>query len=239
MRSKKKNKLETKTEQTTFAKGKCFQKLFIIFIIGCLFGNYYEMIMNLIKHYLKDRAIFWEVRRGVIYGPFSPIYGAGAVVMTYFLADKNHKWYQTFLYGAILGGFAEYIIGFLQETFIGTISWDYSGYFLNINGRTTIPIMLIWGFICLIFVKFIYPTLSKLIEKIPVKPGKIIFNICVVLLTIDMAVSWTALIRQALRRNDIPPFTIVGEFYDKVYTDERLKKAFPNMETRKSVVKEK
>lgn len=231
--------IKSKNEKSKFANGICFQKLFIIFIIGCLFGNYYEMILNFIKHYLRDGSFFWEIRRGVIYGPFSPIYGAGAVLMTYFLAEKNHKWYQTFLYGSLLGGIAEYLIGFLQETFIGTISWDYSTYFLNINGRTTIPIMLIWGFICLIFVKFIYPPISNTIEKIPIKPGKIIFNICVIILSLDIAISWTALIRQYLRRNDIPPFTILGEFYDKVYTDERLKKAFPNMEIPESKVKNK
>lgn len=238
-KNKKTKSQEKNKEVTTFAKGICFQKLFIIFIIGCIFGNYYEMILNLVKHYLRDGSIFWEVRRGVIYGPFSPIYGAGAVLMTYFLVDRNHKWYQTLIYGSLLGGLAEYIIGFLQETFIGTISWDYSSYFLNINGRTTIPIMLIWGILCLIFVKFIYPPISNLIEKIPINPGKTIFNICVIVLSLDMAISWTALIRQYLRRNDIPAFTIVGEFYDKVYTDERLKRAFPNMEIPESKVKNK
>lgn len=233
MSSTKEKIQSTKNNDEVFAKGICFKKLFIIFIIGCLFGNYYEMILNFVEHYLNDGSIFWEVRRGVIYGPFSPIYGAGAVLMTYCLAEKNHKWYQTFLYGALLGGFAEYTIGFLQETFIGTISWDYSNYFLNINGRTSIPIMFLWGFICLVFVRWIYPWLSNLIEKIPIKPGKIIFNICAVLLIIDMAISWTALIRQTLRRNNYPAITFVGEIYDKVYTDERLKKAFPNMEITK------
>ena len=230
---------KSKKEDTIFAKGICFKKLFIIFIIGCIFGNYYEMILNFIKHYLKDGIIFWEVRRGVIYGPFSPIYGAGAVIMTALLAEKNHKWYQTFIYGSLLGGISEYLIGFLQETFIGTISWDYSTYFLNINGRTTIPIMLIWGIICLIFVKFIYPPISNLIEKIPIKPGKIILNIFIVLLSIDMFISWTALIRQYLRRNNYKPITFIGEFYDKVYTDERLKIAFPNMKLPKTKKKVK
>jgi len=226
--------MSSKQIEKTFAKGICFQKLFIIFIIGCIFGNYYEMIMNFIKHYINDGSIFWEVRRGVIYGPFSPIYGAGAVLMTALLAEKKHKWYQTFIYGSLLGGFAEYTIGFLQETFIGTISWDYSTYFLNINGRTTIPIMLIWGLICLIFVNFIYPLISKQIEKIPYKTGTIVLNIFVVLLSINMFISWTALIRQFLRRHNYEPFTFIGEIYDKVYTDERLKKAFPNMVIPKS-----
>lgn len=224
---------QTKDKTSKFAEGMCFKKLFIVYIIGSVFGNYYEMIMNLIKHYLKNKTIFWEARRGVIYGPFSPIYGFGAVLMTYLLADKKHKWYQTLLYGALLGGIAEYMIGFLQETFVGTISWDYSNRLLNINGRTTIPIMLIWGFICLIYIKLVYPFINKLIEEIPIHIGTICFNVILVLLSFDMLVSWTALIRQNLRKNNYPPVTAVGKFYDKVYPDERLEKAFPNMRIQK------
>lgn len=216
-------------EKEIFARGVCFKKLFIIFIIGCIFGTYYEMILNLVRHYLKDGSIFWETRSGLLYGPFSPVYGLGALIMSYFLADKNYKWWQILLYGAILGGVVEYLLSFLQETFTGTISWNYKDDLLNINGRTTIPLMFLWGFICLVFIKIIYPFLSNLIEKIPVHSGTIIFNIVLTLLIIDMALSFTAVIRQALRRNNYPAYTFIGEFCDKVYTDERLKKSYPNM----------
>ena len=93
-----------KEDKKIFADGICWQKLFIIFIIGCLFGNYYEMILNLVRHYLRDGSIFWEVRRGFIYFPLSPVYGAGAVLMTLAFAGKNYKWHQILIYGSILGG---------------------------------------------------------------------------------------------------------------------------------------
>ena len=41
-------------EKRIFTSGLDFNKLFIIFVIGCLFGNYYEMILNLLRHYLRD-----------------------------------------------------------------------------------------------------------------------------------------------------------------------------------------
>ena len=44
-----------------------------------------------------------------------------------------------------------------------------------------------------------------------------------------MLISWGAIIRQTLRRNNIPAFTPVGEFFDKHYDDEFLAKYFPNM----------
>jgi len=193
------------------------------------FGTYYEQILTFIKAFLQDGSFLWESRRGVIYGPFSPIYGFGAVLMTYFLAKKEYSWKQVFFYGALMGGAFEYLVSFLQETFVGTLSWDYQGYFLNIHGRTTVPFMFFWGLCCLIYVKGIYPFVNKWIEEIPVVFGTRVTRIMVVLMCCNMFVSWTALLRQTMRRNDIGPFTPVGKFYDQVYTDEFLKQYFPNM----------
>ena len=45
-----------------------------------------------------------------------------------------------------------------------------------------------------------------------------------------MFISWTALFRGAMRRNNIEPITPVGRIYDKVYPDHVLSKSFPNMD---------
>lgn len=220
------------SDNRVFAKGISKEKLFWIFVIFCIFGNYYEQILNFIVHLYNDKQFIWENRRGVIYGPFSPIYGGGAVLILIFLGknNKKRKWYLTFLYGAVLGGAFEYIIGFLQETFVGTKSWDYSNRFLNLNGRTSILAMLCWGTITMLFMEFVYPSLSSIIEKIPYNLGIILTKIMAIFLCIDMIISWSALLRQTMRRNNIGPFTPVGKFYDIYYTDDVLKVAFPNME---------
>ena len=49
-------------------------------------------------------------------------------------------------------------------------------------------------------------------------------------LIIDMFISWTALFRSAMRRNNIEPITPVGRLYDKIYPDSVLSKSFPNMD---------
>ena len=126
-----------KADHRTFAQGVCFYKLVWVFTIGSIFGVYYEQILNLMKSLLADGNIFWESRRGVIDGPLSPVYGAGAALIVYLLARRKRPGWQTWLYGALLGGAFEYTISFLQEWAIGTTSWDYGQQFLNINGRTT------------------------------------------------------------------------------------------------------
>ncbi len=227
-----KTKLYLKDVKRGYARGLSGSKLFLVFVIFSVFGNYYEQILNLIVHFFKDGTIFWEYRRGVIYGPFSPIYGAGAVLFTVFLLKKDLSKFKTFLYGALIGGTFEYVVSFLQETFIGTTSWDYSNQLLNINGRTSVYIMCIWGLLSLIYAKYLYPKLSKIIENAPYSFMRAITIMLAIFLTFDMLISWSALIRQSFRRKGYEPFTIIGEFYDKVYPDEVLSKYFPNMKAK-------
>lgn len=216
-------------EQPVFAEGLGFKKLFFVFLIGSVIGAIYEELLFFFRHYFETGELAWSLRRGVIYGPFNVIYGFGAAIMVYLLLRKPLKNWQIFTFSALLGGVIEYMISFLQETFTRTTSWDYSDLFLNINGRTTIPYMLVWGLLGLLLVKVIYPVISNLIEKIPVRIGEQLFVILVVLMALDMLVSWTAIIRQTLRHNQIPPLTPIGEFYDWHYTDDYMRHYFPNM----------
>lgn len=222
-----------KSDPRLFARGFCFDKIFLVFTVCSFIGVYYEQILNLITHYLRDGSVYWSSRRGVIYGPFSPIYGFGAVLICYFLVKNHRNKFLTFFKGFLFGGAFEYIISLLQEIFTGTVSWDYSRHFLNIDGRTTIPFMLFWGLLGLLFTTKFYPAFSDFIEKIPYKLGKLITHILMITLFLDMLVSFTAIFRQGLRREGVKPYTVIGELCDTYYTDEYLKKHYPNMKVKK------
>lgn len=206
-----------------------FHKMFVLFIVGSVFGCYYEMILNFITRLISDGTFFWERRSGVIYGPFSVIYGLGAVLMAMVFGEKNYKWWQLLIYGGLLGGVCEYFVGWVQNTFTGTTSWDYSNHFLNFGGRTSLFIMLVWGVICALFIKFLYPRVMRWIEKIPTEKGKIVLNILVVLLAVDILISFSAVVRSYLRREDVQALTPYGEFLDTKYPDEKVFEAYPNM----------
>ena len=220
----------TAPETTKFAAGLCFKKLFFIFLLGSIIGSLYEEVLFFVQTLLTTGEWTWSLRRGVIYGPFNVIYGFGAVMMVWLLLRKPLKNWQIFAFAGLLGGVIEYLISLLQEIFTHTTSWDYSNQFLNINGRTTIPYMLVWGLMGLILVKVVYPPVSNLIERIPVRSGEVIFIVLVILMALDMLVSWSALIRQTLRHNHVPAFTPVGRVLDEYYTDEFLEHYFPNMD---------
>lgn len=212
------NLIETKSK---FAYGFNFYKIFWIFMLGCFFGDLHEVLL----HFLKYGE--WVVRRGVIYGPLNPVYGFGAAL--FFIAMyKMKNTVNIFLIGSIIGGAFEYICSFVQEHVFGTISWDYSNYFLNIEGRTSIFHMICWGVLAVIFVKYVMPFAEKQIEKMPVKFGTIFTWCLVVFMTFNMFISAAASRRQYDRHEGISPRNIFERKLDDIYTDERLRQVYQN-----------
>ena len=203
------------------------KKIILLFIIGSVFGSVYEELLHIIKHLVRYGTIDIISTKGLLYGPFSPIYGIGAVLIyALFYIKNNNKWYITFLYGCLFGGFYEYNMGLLQEKIWRTVSWDYSNEFLNIGGRTTIPFMIVWGLIVIGFVYLVFPLFDKLYNKIKSDKTTIAFNIIFVLLIIDVIVTIAAVTRQTMRKAGHKPMTFIGELCDKYYTDEFLKTVY-------------
>ena len=216
-------------ENKKFAEGYCFIKIFIFFLIGCLIGTYYEEILWFIRYGE------WSNRQGLIYGPFSPIYGVGVAIFVIFLGKNNDRrsvW-KTLIYAAIIGGGTEFMTSLIADKVFGVQFWDYSNEFLNIFGRTTIPFMIFSGIGGTVLMKIIYPWISKWIEKIPYKIGKPIYIVVLIFILVDVILTYGALGRMALRDNGVKPYTFVGEFMDKVYTDEFLYDKFPIMRPNK------
>ena len=208
----------------SFANGLNYYKLFWIFFIGCILGVVVELLNCLYTlHTLESRS-------GVIYGPFNPVYGFGAVALTLALCwipKKNLL--VIFLVGAISGGVVEYLCSFIQELCFGTVSWNYGSQALNFNGRTSIKVCIYWGLLSILWIRMIYPLLSTLIEKIPNGIGKPLTIALTVFLVLDMAISGLAVYRQMERKNGIPANNSIAQFLDQHYPDERLKKLYPNM----------
>lgn len=196
-------------------------KIFWIFIIGSVFGFLAEMLYALVY----TRTL--EIRQGLIYGPFIQIYGIGSVAY-YILISNIQEPKKAFISGMIMGGCLEYLCSFFQELFFGTISWDYSHLFMNLNGRTSLLYCVYWGIIAILYLKVIYPAFQKM-EPLTKKVGVRIFTICFMLfMTFDIVISCMAGNRQQERRQNILADGPVDEFLDRTYPDERLNKIYNN-----------
>lgn len=196
------------------------KKLFWIFLFGCVFGTFWEMFYHFIQH--------GEIvsRSALIYGPFNPVYGFGALIFSLTINLKNPI--KIFFTGMGLGGFCEYICSLVQEKFFGTIAWDYSNQVLNIDGRTSLSIMIFWGLLAIAFAKIIYPFLSDIIDNMPIQSSNIITICLAIFMFLNGLISASACLRQKERSEGIKARNNIQVFLDKHYPDERLHKIYEN-----------
>lgn len=122
------------------------------------------------------------VNRGILHGPWLPIYGFGCVLILIILNKFRAKPFVEFIAGIILCGCIEYFTAwFLETTHGGTKWWDYTGYFLNIHGRICAEGLLIFGLGGLAIVYLLAPFLDNHLRKIP---NKILIIVTVILMVI-------------------------------------------------------
>lgn len=108
------------------------------------------------------------INRGFLNGPMCPIYGLGALAIIYLLRDYEDKVILLFIYGLIITSTLEYIGGYLLEKIFHTRWWDYSKRILNIKGRVCLKNSILFGILCVILMKIIHPTISKIVDNIPI-----------------------------------------------------------------------
>lgn len=218
-------------KQYTFAKGLCLDKLIWVFIVCALLGDLIETV------FVRFASGIWMSRSSVIYGPFSIVWGAGAVLLTVVLqrlSKKDDRY--IFIGGFFLGGVYEYMCSVFTEIFLGTTFWDYSNVPFNINGRTNLGFCLYWGILSLVWVKLCYPYLSKWIEKIPPVAGKILTWLLVVLFSCDMVISGMAVLRYVDRAEDPTANNALEAFLDYHYPDSLVEFIYPNMRIEDTLV---
>ena len=207
-----------------FAYGFCFTKLFYLFVIGSFIGTILETIWT----FCVDGH--FEMRVGMVYGPFIPVYGGGACFLTAALY-KLYKLNDTlvFVISAFVGAGFEYFCSWLQEQMFGTVSWDYSDTPFNLDGRTNLMYALIWGFLGLVWVRYLYPWTAKLIEKIPKRAGAIITTFLIVFMAFNGFMSVTATARWTQRTEGVPASNSFEEYLDEKFDNEKMEFLFPGM----------
>lgn len=207
-----------------FAKGLCIDKLIWVFLVSALIGDLIEMC------YCRLTGGVWMSRSSVLYGPFSIVWGLGAVVLTVTLqrlAGKADR--HVFLGGFIIGGVYEYMCSLFTEIVFGTVFWDYSYMPLNIGGRTNVLYCFFWGVLSVIWIKIIYPRMSDLIEKLPVLAGQLITWAIVILMVCNGLLTGAAMLRYKARNTHPEPANVVDAFLDETYDDAFMEKRWPNM----------
>lgn len=131
--------------------------LFLIFLTGCFAGWVYEEIFYWITEGMLRN-------RGILYGPWLPIYGIGALGI-YALKPWKKNPVLLFLLCAVVTGVVEYIIGFAGIHLLGMRLWDYRGLFLNIGGIICFRSVVSFAVMGLVFHYLLEPAAERMIRK--------------------------------------------------------------------------
>lgn len=201
-----------------------FYKLIWLFMVGSVLGYAVEMIWCYIRNG------YFESRQGLLYGPFSPVYGIGCVLLTIALYRfAKFSGLIIFPISAVLGGIFEYACSWGQQKLVGTISWDYTSKALSINGRTSVEYCVFWGILGVCFIKEIYPLFNKLMARFSNRTIKIWTYIFLIIMIPNIILSALAVRREVARINHVKADSAIDQFLDEHYPNSYMKKVYPNM----------
>jgi len=220
-------------------------RILVYFIIYSFLGYIVETLFALINYNVL------ESRKSFLYGPFCGIYGLGAVVLILALKYFKKNNYTLFFGGCLIGSILEYVISYLGEVLFDARWWDYSGRFLNINGRICLLYSLFWGILALILMRIINPQVDKFIDyikkHIKIGPLKVITCIGTVFMLVNALASAAAvnlfLMRMAVendldiknKEQTVAQYTEIygnpkkAEFINKFWGNKKMIKTYPNV----------
>lgn len=208
----------------TFAKGICFDKMVWLFLIASFLGALIEMV------YCRITGGIWMNRSSLVYGPFSVVWGLGAVLLTVVLRRMEGKPDRyVFLAGFVVGGAYEYMCSVFTEMVYGTVFWDYSYQPLNFGGRTSVLFCTFWGILAVVWVKVLYPPIDRGIEKLPPVAGKVMTWIIVAAMACNMVLTSAAMVRYDTRQARPESTGWIEEMIDERFDDDWMENRWPNM----------
>ena len=215
-------------------------------VVYSFFGYLVEVLYGLIT-----KGVI-ESRQSFLYGPFCTIYGVGAICMILPLKKiKTNNKIIIFFTTGIIGCIVEYLVSLFGDYCLHVKWWDYSNYFLNINGRVCLYFGLFWGILGLLLYTKIHPNVDFLINKISdnssTKKQYILVLLTNIFLLIDCVMTIVAVdfyqTRVIYENNiDVPLKQHYTQHYFDVYGNEKVKnriettwsnefmiKTFPNL----------
>lgn len=205
-----------------FAAGCGFYKLFWLFFIGCVLGDFVETV------FCRITMGWWMSRSSLVWGPFSIVWGLAMALATALLyKDRDKSDGHLFIFGTLLGGAYEYICSVFTEVVFGKVFWDYSDMAFNLGGRVNLLYCFFWGIAAVIWIKGVYPKLSALIEKIPMKLGYVLSWLLIVFMAVNIVVSSLALHRSDARAKGDVADSRWEQLIDERFDDERMNRIYP------------
>lgn len=195
--------------------------LFWIFVIASFVGLVGETVVSaFMDGYVKSRA-------GLVWGPFSPLYGLGAVLMTIAVNNlKGRNPVLVFGVAALTGGLLEYVAGWFWETFFGIVAWSYVDQPLNFGGYTCASTMVVWGLAGAAWAYWGIPIMMRLIGLIPRKMRIPLTAAMACFMAADVATTLLSFNFWFERLSGAPVDTPLAQFFSQHFGNDWMSRRF-------------
>ena len=158
-----------------------------MYLLNCFF---IYSILGFIIEGLFTLIVSGKFSSGILYGPWTPVYGLGAlltIVISRKIFKNMHKsrfveTIVTFIILTVVLTFIEWLGGILIENLFHETLWNYKHYKYNLGKYIALEMSLIWGISSIFIIYFVKPIIDKLEKKIP----KFITIIFATLFVIDL-----------------------------------------------------
>jgi len=201
-----------------------FYKLFWVFVAFSVVGTLSEGI------YWIFRYGHFAFRTGLIYGPFSEVYGLATtliLLLLYRYRDKSAL--MIFLIAYVISVAFEFTSSIMQQWVFGYTSWDYGNSKFALLGRANLIYAIPWALFGLLLIKVIYPWFCRFLSQFPRKPGVFITWVVLIFMVFNAVVSSAAVYRYQQRQQHIPATNIIQAQLDYHYPDIFLEKKFARL----------
>lgn len=171
-----------------------------------------------------------ESRVGLVWGPFSPLYGCGAVLLTVVLWRlRDQPTWMIFLISAGLGGILEQLAGWSMETVMHAWSWSYLHFPDHITQWVAWRFLIVWGLLGVAWCKVIMPELLYRIGEPTSRRQAVVVSFLTVFIALDIAMTVACFWRAGKREEGVPPQNVFEEYVDRHFGDEFIKGKFENL----------
>lgn len=196
----------------------------IIFLIASVLGLVIETAYTLVMFGVL------ESRVGLVWGPFSPLYGLGAVLLTLVLWPlRKAPAIRVFLISAALGGVLEQTAGWSMETFAHLQSWTYLGLPDHITQWVAWRFLAMWGFLGLAWCRAIMPELMFRIGEPTSRRQAVLVGLLAAFIAVDVVMTIACFWRAGQRVEGIPPQGPFEVYVDTHFDDAFMDRTFENM----------
>ena len=198
----------------------------IIFVIGSVGG----LVMETVWMYVTVGLL--QSRVGTVWGPFSPLYGFGAVFFTIIcwnLRRKRAPWWAVLLLSMGVGGVLEQFTGWAMESLFDAQSWTYFGLPDAITQWVSWRSLAAWGAIGMIWRYVVMPEVLYRIGVPTTRRQIIVVGVLAVWLTCDLLMTMAVFSRKTYRDMGVTPQTPLQVWIDQHYTDDWIEGRFQNL----------